>query len=91
MLVGVLTGGYLSDRYGRRKIVAVGLIIGAITSLIVVFPKRFIVFIVCRLIFGFGRGTASSIYFPRANGASHHSGRGGGGSTGRGLLLISLG
>jgi putative MFS transporter len=59
MVIGLLIGGYLSDKYGRRIIVGSGYAIMTIVSFIVVFPKYYIVFIVCRVIFGLGSGIAS--------------------------------
>ena len=56
MLVCLPIAGYLSDKFGRRIIVGVGFVVNTLAALIVVFPKSFIVFIVCRLIFGMGSG-----------------------------------
>ena len=56
MLVCLPIAGYLSDKFGRRIIVGVGFVVLTLAALIVVFPKGFIVFIVCRLIFGMGSG-----------------------------------
>ena len=63
MLVGLLIGGYLSDKYGRRRIVGSGYAINAIVSLVIVFPKSYIAFIICRLVFGLGSGLENSSAF----------------------------
>ncbi|XP_028401286.1 solute carrier family 22 member 15-like [Dendronephthya gigantea] len=63
MLVGLLFAGSLSDKYGRRKIISAGFIISTTAAIVVVFPKNFVVFIVCRLIFGLGSGFINSSAF----------------------------
>ncbi|XP_046846068.1 organic cation transporter protein-like [Xenia sp. Carnegie-2017] len=56
MLLGLLFAGYLSDRFGRKKIFIAGVIAITIATWIMIFPKSFIVFIVCRIIIGAGSG-----------------------------------
>ncbi|XP_046846066.1 solute carrier family 22 member 15-like [Xenia sp. Carnegie-2017] len=56
MLLGLLFGGYLSDRFGRKKIFTAGVIAITIVTWIMIFPKSFVVFIVCRIIIGVGLG-----------------------------------
>jgi MFS family permease len=56
MLVGLLSGGYLSDRFGRKKIFYSGLVSITIATWIMIFPESFVVFIVCRIVIGLGSG-----------------------------------
>ena len=56
MLIGLLIGGYLSDKYGRRFVCISGTSFNVIVSLIMVFPKSFIAFIAYRIFTGFGTG-----------------------------------
>jgi predicted MFS family arabinose efflux permease len=56
MLICLLIGGYLSDKYGRRLVCMSGISLNVIVSIIIVFPKSFIVFIACRIFIGFGAG-----------------------------------
>jgi MFS family permease len=57
MWIGLVIGGYLSDKYGRKRTVGSGYAMNSIVAFILVFPKSYIVFTVCRLIFGFGSGS----------------------------------
>jgi MFS family permease len=56
MFICLVIGGYLSDRYGRRIVCISGTYVAIISSIIMVFPKSLIVFIVCRISAGFGAG-----------------------------------
>ena len=56
MLIALVIGGYLSDKYGRKIIFYSGCVIILITSWIMIFPKAFVVFIVCRVFIGIGSG-----------------------------------
>jgi MFS family permease len=56
MLLGLLCGGYLSDRFGRKKIFYSGLASVTIATWVMIFPKSFIVFIICRIVIGVGSG-----------------------------------
>ena len=62
MIIGLLIGGYLSDRFGRRFILYTGFVCLVVPNWVMVFPKEFIVFIVCRIIIGFGQGIYIYIY-----------------------------
>ncbi|CAB4006947.1 organic cation transporter -like [Paramuricea clavata] len=57
MLVALLVGGLISDMFGRKIIWYAGCALIAVATLIMVFPKAFVVFIVCRLFIGIGSGT----------------------------------
>ena len=59
MLTGLLIGGYLSDKYGRRRTTMFGHSLNVFASLAMVFPKSYIVFVVCRIAIGFGAGIAN--------------------------------
>ena len=63
MLLGLLAGGYLSDRFGRKKIFYSGLVSITIATWIMIFPKSFIVFIICRIIIGIGSGFRNATSF----------------------------
>ena len=56
MLIGLLLGGYCSDRFGRREIFYTGMASVMIATWVMIFPKSFIVFIVCRVVVGVGAG-----------------------------------
>ena len=64
MLPCLVIGGYLSDKYGRRIVIISGIYLAIIASLIIVFPKSLIVFIVFRIFIGFGGGLANSSSYP---------------------------
>ena len=61
MLLGLLFAGYLSDRFGRKKIFIAGIIAITIATWIMIFPKSFIVFILCRIIIGVGSGKRNDV------------------------------
>ena len=66
MLIGLLIGGYLSDKYGRRRTSMFGQSLNFLASLAMVFPKSYIVFVVCRIAVGFGRGMANVLCWRRS-------------------------
>lgn len=56
MLLGLIAGGYLADKFGRKKIFYTGVASITIATWIMIFPESFIVFIVCRVLIGLGSG-----------------------------------
>ncbi|CAB3994346.1 organic cation transporter -like, partial [Paramuricea clavata] len=54
MLVALLVGGYISDTFGRRIIWYGGCALAIVATWIMVFPKAFVVFIICRVFIGIG-------------------------------------
>ena len=56
MFIGLLIGGYLSDKYGRRGTCRFGFSLNCLAALAMVFPKSYIVFVVCRIGIGFASG-----------------------------------
>ncbi|XP_028401281.1 solute carrier family 22 member 16-like isoform X2 [Dendronephthya gigantea] len=63
MLIALLVGGFLSDKYGRRLVLYGGCALVAIATCIMVFPKSFVVFIVCRVLIGIGSGFRNATHF----------------------------
>jgi MFS family permease len=57
MLAALLVGGPLSDNFGRRIFWYFGCVLVVVGTWIMVFPKVFVVFIVCRIFIGIGAGT----------------------------------
>ena len=57
MLVALLVDGIMSDTFGRKKIIYAGCVLVIVAMCITVFPKAFLVFIVCRVLIGMGSGT----------------------------------
>ncbi|XP_046846762.1 solute carrier family 22 member 15-like [Xenia sp. Carnegie-2017] len=55
-LLGLLLGGYLSDKFGRRKIFISGIVSVTLATWIMIFPKSFELFIICRVLIGIGSG-----------------------------------
>ncbi|XP_028391580.1 solute carrier family 22 member 16-like isoform X2 [Dendronephthya gigantea] len=64
MLIGLPIGGLLSDKFGRRKLVFAGFLANVVAAIVVVYPKHFLVFIFCRLLFGFGYGFQNCSSYP---------------------------
>jgi MFS family permease len=62
MLVALLVGGYISDTFGRRIIWYGGCALAIVATWIMVFPKAFAVFIVCRVFIGIGAGRQPLIW-----------------------------
>ena len=56
MLVGLLIGGFLSDRYGRKVVYCSGCIGVLFVTWVTVFPKDFAVFIAGRTLSGLANG-----------------------------------
>jgi MFS family permease len=56
MLAALLVGGVLSDKFGRRNIWYGSCIIILVATWIMIFPRTFVVFIVCRIFIGIGTG-----------------------------------
>ena len=56
MLTALLVGGALADNFGRRMTMYGGVVLIVIATWIMVFPKAFVVFIVCRVFIGMGAG-----------------------------------
>ncbi|XP_046846067.1 solute carrier family 22 member 16-like [Xenia sp. Carnegie-2017] len=63
VLLGLLLGGYLSDKFGRRKIFICGVISVTVATWIMIFPKSFVVFIVCRVFIGISSGIYYTVAF----------------------------
>ena len=63
MLVALLVGGVMSDKFGRKKIYYVGCVLIIVATCIMVFPKAFVVFIVCRVFIGMGSGTGLKEFY----------------------------
>jgi MFS family permease len=57
MLAALFVGGVLSDKFGRRNIWYGSGIIILIATWSMIYPKFFVVFIVCRIFIGIGSGT----------------------------------
>lgn len=58
MLASLLVGGFISDRFGRKIVWYCGGDIVLLATWIMIFPRSFAVFIVCRVFIGIGTGTA---------------------------------
>ena len=56
MLLALLIGGFLADKFGRKIILCGGCAVVVFATWIMVFPKAFVVFIVCRVFIGIGSG-----------------------------------
>jgi MFS family permease len=56
MLISLLIGGFISDTFGRKIVWYSGCALVAVATWIMVFPKAFVVFIVCRIFIGIGAG-----------------------------------
>ena len=56
MLVGLLIGGFLSDRYGRKVVYCSGCVGVLFVTWVTVFPKDFAVFIAGRTLSGLANG-----------------------------------
>ncbi|XP_046846902.1 solute carrier family 22 member 15-like [Xenia sp. Carnegie-2017] len=61
-LLGLLLGGYLSDKFGRRKIFICGIVSVTVATWIMIFPKSFELFIICRVFIGIGSGFYNATY-----------------------------
>ena len=61
MLVALLVGGSISDYFGRRSVLCAGFYIIIIATWIMIYPKVFVVFIVCRVLIGIGSGMQTLI------------------------------
>ncbi|MDF1760437.1 MAG: multidrug effflux MFS transporter [Coxiellaceae bacterium] len=61
MGVSVLIAGPLSDKFGRRPVVMIGLVIAAIGSFIAVFTQHITPFLMSRLIQGLGAGACAGL------------------------------
>ena len=57
MVASLLVGGVFSDNFGRRIAWSSGIFLMVLATWIMVFPKSFVVFIVCRVFIGIGAGT----------------------------------
>ena len=57
MLAALLVGGVLSDKFGRRNVWYGSGIVILVATWSMIFPKSFVVFIVCRIFIGIGSGT----------------------------------
>ncbi|CAB3981466.1 organic cation transporter -like [Paramuricea clavata] len=64
MLVSLLVGGFISDRFGRRIVWYCGGVLVLLGTWIMIFPKSFVVFIVCRVFVGIGSGFRNCTSFP---------------------------
>ncbi|XP_028401282.1 solute carrier family 22 member 16-like [Dendronephthya gigantea] len=64
MLIALLVGGFLSDKYGRKRLWYGGCVLVVVASWIMIFPKAFLVFFVCRVFIGIGLGFANCTGFP---------------------------
>lgn len=56
MLAALLVGGVFADNFGRRITAYAGVFLMVLATWIIVFPKSFVVFIVCRVFIGVGTG-----------------------------------
>jgi sugar porter (SP) family MFS transporter len=56
---GAACGGYLSDRFGRRRILVYAAILFAVSSIGAAFPNRLSEFVIARLLAGVATGVAS--------------------------------
>ena len=56
MLISLLVGGFLSDKFGRKVLWYGGCALAVVATWIMIFPKSFVVFIVCRVFIGIGLG-----------------------------------
>lgn len=64
MLIALLVGGFLSDKFGRRIVWYGSCALVAIATCIMIFPKAFVVFIVCRVFIGVGSGKYLYLHKP---------------------------
>lgn len=62
-MVGLVIGGYLSDRFGRKRVFYIGVVGIVVATWVMVFPKYFAVFIAGRLFNGLGSGKTSIYLF----------------------------
>ena len=57
MLAALLVVGVFADNFGRRITAYAGVFLMVLATWVIVFPKSFVVFIVCRVFIGLGTGT----------------------------------
>ncbi len=58
--IAQIPAGYLSDKYGSRKVVSLGIAVFSAATLLIGFSRSFVQFLVLRILFGLFAGT----YFP---------------------------
>ncbi|CAB3983634.1 organic cation transporter -like [Paramuricea clavata] len=63
VMVGLIIGGYLADRFGRKIVFYTGVVGIVIATWVMVFPKYFAVFIAGRLFNGLGSGFMNATYY----------------------------
>jgi MFS family permease len=57
--VGNIAIGYISDKWGRKKANQLSVLLVFFSSWILIWPKQFWIFMVCRFITGIGSGKLS--------------------------------
>lgn len=63
-LFGAILAGYLGDRIGRKKVMMYSLMVYAVASLVAALSPNFPIFLVSRVLAGFGAGAESAIIAP---------------------------